>query len=132
YGAVWAVVALARQRAAVGDMAAAKGLFYEIADVAEAETVDSLGVAIAEAAAASDATREIAAELYEYLRQRDPAARAIWEPLVALYRAMGDGDRLQAVISMTLPNLVDPAERNALRMQHARYMIEELEQLGAA
>ncbi len=126
--AVWAVLALAKQKAMAGDVAAARDLLFEVAHLVEHERLMELGLAIAQKAADDEASRPLAAELYEFLRERDPGARSVWEPLVSLYRAMGDGDRLQNIISVTLPSLVDPAERNALRMQHATYLIEELSQ----
>jgi hypothetical protein len=100
--------------------------------VAPAERIAPLGLSIAEAAARETANRELAAEVYEYLRALDPSARHIWEPLIALYRAMGDVARLQSTISSTLPTLVDPAERNALRMAHATHLIENLSDGQAA
>ena len=33
------------------------------------------------------------------------ADRAVWQPLLTIYRELGDGDRLGSVISSTLPNL---------------------------
>ncbi|HZJ71122.1 MAG TPA: hypothetical protein VFF36_09330, partial [Planctomycetota bacterium] len=123
-GAVWAVVALAEHRAATGAFDAAKHLLYELADVGESEKLIELGLDVAARAAAHDGSRELAAEIYEMLRERDPANRRVWEPLVDLYRTLGDADRLQATIANTLPNLVDRSERNTLRMQHVAYLIE--------
>jgi tetratricopeptide (TPR) repeat protein len=125
--AIWAVVALAERRLAAGDLAAARDLTYEIAAVAEPKDVEPLAMKIAHRAAQKPESQPLAAEMYEFLRERSPSERAIWEPLVNLYRQMGDGDRLASVISSTLPNLVDPVERNALRVQHARYLIESLQ-----
>ncbi|MGE0401375.1 MAG: hypothetical protein AB7T06_32025, partial [Kofleriaceae bacterium] len=69
---------------------------------------------------------DLAAEVYEFLRERNPSDRAVWQPLLTIYRELGDGDRLGSVISSTLPNLVTPAERNALRLEHAKFLIENL------
>ncbi|MCE9580469.1 MAG: tetratricopeptide repeat protein [Deltaproteobacteria bacterium] len=125
--AIWAVVALAERRLAAGDLTAARDLTYEIASVAEPKDVEPLAMKVAHRAAREPATMPLAAEMYEFMRERSPSERAIWEPLLGLYRQMGDGDRLASVISSTLPNLVDPIERNALRVQHARYLIEHLQ-----
>lgn len=121
---VWAAIALAEARANAGEMRSARDIFMEIADVADPDRIAVLGLRIAEMAAQMEDSRELATEMYEYLRQREPAARHIWEPLVVLYRAMGDHQRTADTIASTLPNLVDPAERNALRMQHARHLID--------
>ena len=145
--APWAVLALAERRLAAGDLNQARDLTYEIApivDADQAETVASPGSAGARSTPAGSAevvdglamriaTRalahrrvDLAAEVYEFLRERNPSDRAVWQPLLTIYRELGDGDRLGSVISSTLPNLVTPAERNALRLEHAKFLIENL------
>ncbi len=129
-GAVWAVMGLIETRIATSEFESARDLIYEIADHADPAELERHTLEVARRAAASD--KALAAELYEFARERTPNNRKVWEPLIDLYRDMGDGDRLQAVISATLPTLVEPSERNALRMQHARYFIEKLERYGDA
>lgn len=124
-GAVWAVVGLAEQRMATGELHAARDLIAEIATFADAQTVRRLALDLA--ARSTRREPELAAAMYESVRQVDPSDRQVWEPLVNLYRDLGDSERLQGVISGTLPTLVDPAERNALRMQHAHYLIDRLQ-----
>ena len=87
--------------------------------------VDSLAMRIATRALAHRSV-ELAADVYEFLRERSPADRAVWQPLLSIYRELGDGDRLGSVISSTLPALVSPAERNALRLEHVRFLLENL------
>jgi tetratricopeptide (TPR) repeat protein len=123
--APWAVLALAERRLAANDVAQARDLTYECAPITEAEIVDGLAMRVATRALAHRKV-EIAAEVYEFLRERTPAERAVWQPLLAIYRELGDGDRLGSVISSTLPNLITPAERNALRLEHAKFLIENL------
>ncbi|HUJ57745.1 MAG TPA: hypothetical protein VLX92_04620, partial [Kofleriaceae bacterium] len=123
--APWAVLALAERRLAANDLPAARDLAYEIAPIAEAETVDGLAMRIATRALAHRKV-DLAGEVYEFLRERNPAERAVWQPLLTIYRELGDGDRLGSVVSSTLPNLVTAAERNALRLEHARFLIEGL------
>lgn len=123
--APWAVLALAERRLAAGDLNQARDLTYEIAPIAEAEQVDGLAMRIATRALAHRKV-DLAADVYEFLRERNPADRAVWQPLLTIYRELGDGDRLGSVISSTLPNLITPAERNALRLEHARFLIENL------
>src|SRR6185503_7636091 len=89
------------------------------------EPIDGLAMRIATRALAHRRI-DLAADVYEFLRERSPADRAVWQPLLAIYRETGDGDRLGSVISSTLPNLVTPAERNALRLEHAKFLIENL------
>jgi tetratricopeptide (TPR) repeat protein len=126
--APWAVLALAERRLAAGDLNQARDLTYEIAPIVPddmGEQVDGLAMRIATRALAHRKV-DVAAEVYEFLRERKPDDRAVWQPLLTIYRELGDGDRLGSVISSTLPNLVTPAERNALRLEHARFLIENL------
>jgi tetratricopeptide (TPR) repeat protein len=123
--APWAVLALAERRLAAGDLTQARDLAYEIAPIAEAEQIDGLAMRIATRALAHRRV-DLAADVYEFLRERNPSDRAVWQPLLTIYRETGDGDRLGSVISSTLPNLMTPAERNALRLEHAKFLIENL------
>ena len=127
--APWAVLALAERRLAAGDLTQARDLTYEIApiadDVSGKEPIDGLAMRIATRALAHRRV-DLAADVYEFLRERSPADRAVWQPLLSIYRELGDGDRLGSVISSTLPNLITPAERNALRLEHVRFLIENL------
>jgi tetratricopeptide (TPR) repeat protein len=151
--APWAVLALAERRLAAGDLSQARDLTYEIApiidrgdrdrgdpgdrapssdagwgepaEVSGNEAIDGLAMRIATRALAHRQI-DLAADVYEFLRERSPADRAVWQPLLAIYRELGDADRLGSVISSTLPNLITPAERNALRLEHVRFLIENL------
>jgi tetratricopeptide (TPR) repeat protein len=127
--APWAVLALAERRLAAGDLTQARDLTYEIAPVSDdlsgGEPIDGLAMRIATRALAHRRV-DLAADVYEFLRERSPADRAVWQPLLSIYRELGDGDRLGSVISSTLPNLITPAERNALRLEHVRFLIEHL------
>ncbi|HEY4242142.1 MAG TPA: tetratricopeptide repeat protein [Kofleriaceae bacterium] len=123
--APWAVLALAERRLAAGDLTAARDLTYEIAPIAEQDHVDALAMRIATRALAHRKV-DLAADVYEFLRERNPADRAVWQPLLAIYRELGDSDRLGSVISSTLPNLVTAGERNALRLEHARFLVDNL------
>ncbi|MCG8419297.1 MAG: hypothetical protein MJE77_15295 [Proteobacteria bacterium] len=125
-GSVWALISLAEYRIESGDIPSARDLIYEIATFAEPDAVRRLALAAAARAGQDDKHR--AAELYEFLRQRDPSDPAMWKPLIGLYRELGDSARLQNVIAATLPTLTDPGQRNTLRMQQAQYLIEDLEQ----
>ncbi len=129
--APWAVLALAERRLAAGDLTQARDLTYEVAPIAEPDQIDGLAMRIATRALAHRRV-DLAADVYEFLRERSPADRAVWQPLLTIYRELGDGDRLGSVISSTLPALVTPAERNALRLEHARFLIENLKRFHDA
>ncbi|MBT8494872.1 MAG: tetratricopeptide repeat protein [Deltaproteobacteria bacterium] len=120
--AVWAVLALARQKKS-DDLIAARDLMFDIASLASQSDLIELGTELALAAAEADEL-ELGAEILEFLRGRDPGRRDIWEPLADTYRKLGDRDRFMNVIVSTLPTLMDPAERNALRKQSARFLID--------
>jgi tetratricopeptide (TPR) repeat protein len=127
--APWAVISLAERRLAAGDLTQARDLVYEIAPIADqmenSEPIDGIAMRIATRALAHRRV-DLAAEVYEFLRERNPSDRAVWQPLLTIYRELGDADRLGSVISSTLPNLVTPAERNTLRLEHARFLLENL------
>ncbi len=129
--APWAVLALAERRLAAGDLNQARDLTYEVAPIAEAEHIDGLAMRIATRALAHRRV-DLASDVYEFLRERNPSDRAVWQPLLSIYRETGDGDRLGSVISSTLPNLITPAERNALRLEHAKFLIENLKRFHDA
>lgn len=129
-GAIWAVSALADVRIAAGELGGARDLIYDVIGAAEPATVEPLIGRLAVAAAADADGRIVnpglAAEMYELLRERSPAERTVWEPLVALYQRTGDGDRLASVVSSTLPHLADAGAKNQLRRAHAGYLITGL------
>src|SRR6185295_18997590 len=102
-----------------------KDLTYEVAPISDQvsgpEPIDGLAMRIATRALAHRRV-DLAADVYEFLRERSPADRAVWQPVLSIYRELGDADRLGSVISSTLPNLVTAAERNALRLEHVRFL----------
>jgi len=124
-GAVWAVTSLAERRIEQNQLGGAKELIYEIAPIAEPAQIEPLAMRVAKAAAEQPAGEELAAEMYEFLRERRPTERAVWEPLIDIYRRTGDADRLANVVSSTLPSITDINERSALRRAHARYLIDK-------
>ena len=124
-GAVWAVLALVERRIEQDKLTGAKELLYEIASIADATQVDPLAKRIAEKAAEMPMGEDLAAEMYEFLRERSPSDRSVWEPLIAIYRKTGDADRLANVVSSTLPGITDASGRNALRLAHAGYLLDK-------
>jgi tetratricopeptide (TPR) repeat protein len=127
--APWAATALAERRLAAGDLNQARDIVYELATIVTEDelrqSVEGLAMRIATRALAHRRV-DLAAEVYEFLRERNPSDRAVWQPLLTIYREQGDGDRLGSVITSTLPNLVTAAERNALRLEHVRFLLENL------
>ncbi|HET6612495.1 MAG TPA: tetratricopeptide repeat protein, partial [Kofleriaceae bacterium] len=120
--AAWAGAALAERALARGDLETARDQWQRTLASGELAEAMALGLTIAERAAATADGLPLACTIYEALREREPTAQAIWQPLCAAYRQLGDTDRLGGVIAATLPNLVDPGERNVLRMEHAAFL----------
>ncbi|HEY0251631.1 MAG TPA: hypothetical protein VGC41_08895, partial [Kofleriaceae bacterium] len=91
--APWAVLALAERRLAANDLTQARDLTYELAPIVsntEDESVaaiDGLAMRIATRALAHRKL-DLAAEVYEFLRERNPADRAVWQPLLTIYREL--------------------------------------------
>jgi tetratricopeptide (TPR) repeat protein len=124
-GALWTATELGARRLAAGDARAALhwlGLAFE---AAHPDDAFDLGVRLAQAAEGPDGDLEIAAATWERLRERDPSDRAVWLPLLGVYRRLGDAARLGAHVASTLDALLDPAERNAVRMEQARFLLAE-------
>lgn len=129
-GAVWAATALADLSLNKGELDEARDLLAEVGEVAEPDELRRLGLALAGRAVEADQL-ELAAETYETLRQRNPDAREVWEPLFDLRKQLGDDSALATLVEQTLPNLLSPGERNALRLRHARFLLERDRQADA-
>lgn len=112
----WALLGLARRRLDGGDLAGAVKWFGEASESATLTELLELGHRIADVAMSDDGDPSLAAKLYESLLERDPSARAAWEPLADIYRRLDDVERLRRLVDETLDSLQDTAERNALRL----------------
>ena len=67
-----------------------------------------------------------AAEIYEALRAVDPADREAWEPLVAVYRRLGDARKLADLLGAVVEYVEDIGERGRLRLERVQTMVEGL------
>ncbi|MFO0557018.1 MAG: tetratricopeptide repeat protein [Polyangiales bacterium] len=122
--ATWALVALGRSHAAVGESREAVELLAKASKVADASEAVPLGVEAAQLAADSLGDLALAASILEQLAERDASERTIWEPLLDVYRRMGAKDKLSARIESVLENVYDVNERNKLRVERARILAE--------
>ncbi len=118
----WALLALAQRRKEAGDLAGAVRWLGDAADSAELGELLPLADTIATQALADGGDPSLAAKLYERLLERDATARAIWEPLMTIYRRLGDVERLEKMVSEIVDGIPSPDERNLLR----RALAEEL------
>jgi len=126
YGeAVWALVALSELRRSAEDWHGAMTCLREAARAAEPGEATTLLLDVAALAAGPLGDLALAAETYESLRARDSADRAIWEPLLDVYRRLGDAARLEALINETIEGVYDASARNYLRMERARLLLAQ-------
>lgn len=123
--AVWAFVALADAQRARGDVATAIALLREAGSATSGPDALELELSAASAAAGAGGDLEIAQTIYEGLLARDPADRRVWEPLLDVLRRRGDRPRLEALIESTVENVFDPAERNVLRVERTRLLLDQ-------
>lgn len=115
---LWAVIALAERRREAGDTKQAVSLLREAASLADGEAFDL------DLQAASLAEPAVAAEIYEKWLERDPGERRVWEPLLDVYRKLGDREKLETLIATTIENVFDAGERNVLRLERARLVLD--------
>ena len=121
--ALWAPLGVAEQRRAAGD--SLEGAHW-LARAAEASTDDSQAFDLwlkAAEATADGGEHENAVGIYERLLERDPADSKVWEPALRSARALGDEERLVNLVDSTLTALSTPAERNAVRLDHAAFLL---------
>ncbi len=131
--AVWAASALARLRRQRGDFASAMEWLEKAMHASDSIEGFDLGLELAALAETDGNDIPRAARIYEGLRERDPADRRAWEPLLEIYREVHDLERVNELVRATLEALVDPEERNKLRLDTARRMFEAgREEEGAA
>ncbi|MCX4241103.1 tetratricopeptide repeat protein [Paraliomyxa miuraensis] len=123
----WALLGLARRRLEGGDLAGAVKWVGEASESAPLPELLELGHEVAAVAMAEDGDPSLAAKLYESLLERDPSARAAWEPLAGIYRTLDDVERLHRLVDETLDGLQDTAERNALRLMLVECMLPKSE-----
>jgi tetratricopeptide (TPR) repeat protein len=121
----WAYVDLAGIREASKDYRAAVELLAEAAERASGSEAFDLRLRIAELAAGPLDDARLAATTYESLRQSEPADVRIWKPLLEVYRRLGAYRELEACIAATVDAVYDPAERNILRMERGRILLED-------
>jgi tetratricopeptide (TPR) repeat protein len=122
--AVWALVRLAEAREARGEWQEALGYLARAVDAAEhdeAQKLTARGVAIALDRLGSPRT---AADVYERLLAKDRHDREVWQPLLDLYRRIGDEDVLSDKLKDAIECAFDASWRIALRMERARLLFE--------
>lgn len=119
-GALWILRSLSERRQAAGDTHRAIAwtkMAVEAADQAgDGATRDTLLKELAKLAGGPGGDAQLAAETYARLVDIEPKDRSLWEPLAAAYAATADRDGFTEVVRKALDALMEPADRNALRM----------------
>ncbi len=119
----WAIGDLVHHYAQTSRVSEGRELLFEVAPFTEQDEVMKLGLMLAEKSRADEA-QDMTIEILDFLREREPNARAVWEPLLSIYLEAGNGAQLSALVDSTLPSLVDPAERTQLRLHKAQYLVD--------
>jgi tetratricopeptide (TPR) repeat protein len=119
-----ALVELAAIREAAKDYEGAADLLEEASKHGGAEGFE-LGLRLAEMAAGPLGDLQRAVRTYERLRRAEPADPRAWKPLLDVYRKLGAFAKLEACIGETVEVVYDPKERNHLRMERGRILLED-------
>jgi tetratricopeptide (TPR) repeat protein len=122
----WAMETLGKLREAAGDLRAAVTLKKSAAQLAEPDDARRLAFDVARLAEGSLDDLALAAATYEGLRTRDPADREAWEPLIAVYRRIGDAEKLASLIAGVVDYVDDPDERSKLRLLRVKIVLDDL------
>ena len=115
-----AMIALAACRREAGDAPAARDWLRaafegrstraELLEIARLASLDALDLMLA-------------AEAYEKVFATDPSDRAVWEPLLGVYRQLDDRERLERAIKRVEDSVFDNRERNVMRLERAKVLM---------
>jgi tetratricopeptide (TPR) repeat protein len=122
----WALTTLAELREADDDIADAVALKRQAADLAEPDAARKLRFEVARLAAERLGDLALAAATYEGLHEHEPADREAWEPLLDVYRRMGQHEALATLIGRVVDYVDDNAERSRLRLERVKVTMNEL------
>ncbi len=120
----WLFEALSECRERAGDVEGAMAVLQQAAESTPEEQAVAFTRRQARLAAGPGGDPEMAAAAYARLLARDPSDRNCWEPLLAIYRDLGDRERFEQLVVDTLEVLLEAEQRSELRMQHAAFLIE--------
>jgi tetratricopeptide (TPR) repeat protein len=122
-GALWAPLGVAEQRRAAGDLLESARWMARAAE-GSPDDASAFDLWVKTAGLTAEGGEHARAfDIYIRLLERDPSDRRVWEPALRSARALGDEARLTALIATTLGALSTPAERNAVRFDHATFLL---------
>ncbi len=120
--ATWALVKLAEGREATDDWRGALDHLSRAIDAAEHEEAQRLTERSVAIAVDKLADLRLAADVWERLLARDRHDREVWQPLLEIYRRIGDRAVLEAKLREGIEHAFDAAWRAELRMERARLL----------
>jgi len=88
------------------------------------EEIREVTLALAQEAAGVAGELPRAVRLYQSLRQAEPQARELWQPLVFLLRSTGQLAELAQLLGEIGSDSLDPAERSQLRLERADLLLQ--------
>ncbi|MFO0682955.1 MAG: tetratricopeptide repeat protein [Sandaracinus sp.] len=122
-GALWIPTTLAERRKAAGDLAGAirwTQVAVEASDASgDAQRTEQLSKDLAALAAQPGGDPALAAQTYARLIEAEPRDRALWGPAADVFVALRDREGFEQLVRRTLEGLIEPEDRNALRMELA-------------
>ena len=122
--AVWALVRLADAREAASAWDDALAYLGRAIDAAEHDDAQRFAARSVGLALDHLSNPRLAADAYERLLARDRHEREVWQPLLGLYRRLGDEAVLEAKLGEAIECAFDAAWRSELRLERAKLLFE--------
>src|SRR5262249_10933768 len=120
--ASWALFTILEQRIAARDVKAATAWLRDAAQLGEPARVRALGLELARNVEKTDPAAAV--ETYQLLLDQDASDREAWGPLLALHRRRGDTGAVRQLSEQLIRSLVEPDERNRVRMSLVEYLVD--------
>lgn len=122
-GSLWIPTSLAERRKAAGDLAGAIQWTQVAVEASEASgdapRTEGLLKELASLAAQPGGDPALAARTYGKLVEAEPRDRTLWGPLGDAHVTLKDREGYEGIVRRTLDGLIEPEDRNALRMELA-------------
>lgn len=118
----WVYTSLADARIVAGDTVGALPWLKLAAENAPDEARVALFQRLAETAAGDGGDLKVAAAAHQWLLENDSPHR--WRRYLEVLTQLGDRARFDAQMPALLDALLDPTERNAARLAHARFLLD--------
>ncbi len=121
--ALWIPTTLAERRRAAGDLKGAIRWTQTAVDASDAsgdaQRTETLSKELAALAAQPGGDPALAAQTYTKLIESEPRDRTLWGPAADAFVTLKDREGYEGLVRRTLDGLIEPEDRNALRMELA-------------